>query len=351
MYLFAIGLAVLGTSCSSDDNSQQVVVLENTLEVQATKTTIVVNESIRFTTTLDGKREKEAELYIGDQRIYTPHVFSTVGVFEVIAKKGGAKSSKPVIITVEKAPGEEGEQIKTLAIIANYTTVNVGDVVKFSITDGENKVADAIIKDAEGKVVANGAWTASKEGTFKFSASKEGYNNSAEIEVNVIAKNETAEYFIEVNGDAHEIDPTSVKMLVEYEMVDGVKKPKIFSVKTGFATIHYANFVISATTTDFGRFGGEARGAMMRITKRVLQDIKKPLQLPGENPDRELNIGGWVSKDTKFYDIKEEHFKTFDTKLKGFNDGGDTKILIETPSIKISYTGDFRSMEFTAPSK
>lgn len=353
MYLFIVGLTVLGTSCSNDDNSQQVVVVENTLEVQANKTTIVANESVRFTTTLAGKREKQAELYIGDQRIYTPHVFSTAGVYEVIAKKDGVKSSNPVVITVDKAPGEEDEQgeIKTLTIIANYTTANIGDVVNFSVTDGENKITDAVIKDADGKVVLNGAWTATKEGTFKFTASKDGYNNSAEIEINVIAKNVPVGNFIEVNGVSHEIDPTSVKMLVEYESVDGVKKPKIFSIKTGFTTIYYATFVISATTTDFGRFNGEARGAMMRISKRVLQDIKKPLQLPGENPANEINIGGWVSKDTKFYDIKEDHTKSFDTKLKGFNDGGTAKIAIEAPGIKINYTGNFRSMEFTAPSK
>ncbi|MEK6449949.1 MULTISPECIES: hypothetical protein [unclassified Myroides] len=350
MCLFVAGLTVLGTSCSSDDNTKEVVLVEQALEVQATKTNVVRGESVRFMITFNGERESQAELFIGDQQIYTPHQFNKAGVYEVIAKKAGVKTSNPIIITVEKAAGEQDE-IKTLAITANYTSVEVGDVVKFFVTDGEKQVADAIIKDADGKVVTNGTWTTTKEGTFKFTASKEGYNNSTEIEINVVAKKAPAEFFIEINGVAHEIDPNSVRMLVESETVDGVKKPKIFSVKAGFTTLYYANFVISATTTDFGRVNGEAQGAMLRITKRVLQDIKLPLQLPGENPERELNIGGWVSKNVQFYDIKDSHFKTFDTKLKGFNDGGETKILIEAPGIKINYNGSFRSMDFTAPSK
>lgn len=70
------------------------------LALAASKTTVVVGESVQFNITTAGEALMDAELYIGSERISNPHTFDTAGTFEVQAKKTDFTDSNTVSIQV-----------------------------------------------------------------------------------------------------------------------------------------------------------------------------------------------------------------------------------------------------------
>lgn len=178
MFLAVAGLATFGASCSSDD-SKGGGGDDGKLSLTASKTNVEVDEAVTFTVKLDGKAETGAELYIGSTKIASPYTFKEEGVFEVVAKKKGATDSPAVKITVVK----KGEGKKTLKLSADKTAIKVGETVTFTVKDNKDEVvADAKIK--QGNVDVEGlTWKATEAGVFKFKASKDGFESSAEVSI------------------------------------------------------------------------------------------------------------------------------------------------------------------------
>lgn len=177
MFLAVAGLATFGASCSSDDNKSE----DPKLGLKADKTDIKVDETVTFTVESNGKAETAADLYKDGTKISNPYKFTEEGEFSIVAKKKGAVDSNAVKIKVTKdgTPGNE----KTLKLVADKPAANVGEVVTFTVTDGTGAVVeDAKIKQGNVAVTGN-TWTATAAGTFKFTASKEGYTTSNEAQV------------------------------------------------------------------------------------------------------------------------------------------------------------------------
>lgn len=177
MFLAVAGLATFGASCSSDDNKSE----DPKLALKADKTDIKVDETVTFTVESNGKAETAADLYKDGTKISNPYKFTEEGEFSIVAKKKGAVDSNAVKIKVTKdgTPGNE----KTLKLVADKPAANVGEVVTFTVTDGTGAVVeDAKIKQGNVAVTGN-TWTATAAGTFKFTASKEGYTTSNEAQV------------------------------------------------------------------------------------------------------------------------------------------------------------------------
>lgn len=78
---------------------------------------------------------------------------------------------------------------KELKLTANpQGEVFVGDVVNFSVSSGTEIIKDAVIMEGDKNAVKDGKWTATSEGSFKFKATKTGYNPSNEVTVVVKKK-------------------------------------------------------------------------------------------------------------------------------------------------------------------
>ncbi|MDR2223446.1 MAG: hypothetical protein LBE34_12030 [Flavobacteriaceae bacterium] len=91
---------------------------------------------------------------------------------------------------------------KELKLTANpQGEVFVGDVVNFSVSSGTEIIKDASIMEGGKNAVKDGKWTATAEGSFKFKATKTGYNPSNEVTVVVKKKvNPTFDYYISLAG-------------------------------------------------------------------------------------------------------------------------------------------------------
>ncbi len=181
MFLAVAGLATFGASCSSSDDNGGGK--DPQLTLKADKTSIKVDETVKFTVEVAGKAETGAELYKDGTKIANPYKFTEEGEFNIVAKKKGALDSQAVKITVTK-DGNGGKE-KTLTLTADKTAVKVGEKVTFTVKDNEGTViTDATIK--QGNVtVEGGSWTATATGTFKFKATKTGYTASGEVSVEV----------------------------------------------------------------------------------------------------------------------------------------------------------------------
>ena len=76
-----------------------------------------------------------------------------------------------------------------ITLTADKTTVEIGDIVTFTVTDAENQdvTSQANIYDAELTVVKDGKWTAATTGVYEFFATV-GSENSNYVKVSVMAK-------------------------------------------------------------------------------------------------------------------------------------------------------------------
>ena len=206
MFLAVAGLATFGASCSSsDDSTPPPPPAGKDLVLSADKTSVKEGEAVAFTVKVDGKVEAGAELYIGSEKISSPHTFAKEGKYEVKAKKKDFNDSKVVTITVKK--DEVPVDPLKLTLTPSKTEVFVGEVVTFTVKDenGAN-VTGFTVKQADGTAVANGLFNATAAGTFKFVASKEGYVSSEEVSVVVKTRPALTTNFFKYDGIQYEVD-------------------------------------------------------------------------------------------------------------------------------------------------
>lgn len=76
------------------------------LNLEASRSTVTVGETVTFTVTDGVEAVTGAELFIDDTKISSPYTFAEEGEFHVIAKKQGYATSNRVTITVEAVVDE-----------------------------------------------------------------------------------------------------------------------------------------------------------------------------------------------------------------------------------------------------
>lgn len=180
LFFVAASLAVFGTSCSNDDSSgseqSKLVLTSNTLDV-------MVGESVSFNVTTNGKTESGAELYIDSKKITNPHVFETEGEFKVVAKKNGFTESNPLIIKVFS----NNSEAKQLSLSASKTTITIGESVSFNITVDGTTESGAELFVGSDKITNPHVFET--EGTYDVIAKKQGFGNSNNVKITVVASN------------------------------------------------------------------------------------------------------------------------------------------------------------------
>jgi plastocyanin len=278
MFLAVAGLATFGVSCSSSDDSGNGGGGggdEKTLSLSADKKEIKEGESVTFTVKVGDKAESGAEFYIGSDKISNPHTFDTEGEYKVVAKKEGFKDSNVVTVKVTKE-GDVTPDPKTLVLKASPATVSVGETVNFTVQADGQFIADATIK-LNGETVSN-PWTATEVGTFKFKASKEGYEDSSEVTVTVNEAAALPENYVKVGDDFGEINNTRYSVnavniegswvIYEYQDVDDAGNPDgepyaVFTVDLGKVEGQYYEYrsilqvVVEQTDPEFYLFPGD----------------------------------------------------------------------------------------------
>lgn len=216
MFLAVAGLATFGASCSSDDNKnddpkQKDLVLSG-------KTDVKEGDAVTFTVKVGDKAEAGTDLYVAGEKVSNPYTFTKKGEFKVQAKKNGFNDSN--VLTVKVSDKDVvGPDPKTLVLsVVGGNEVMVGQDVVFLVKDNEGAtVTGATIKKANA-TVAN-PWTATEAGTFKFVASKDGYENSNEISVVVKEAPVVEENFVKIGNDAQSI--TVAQMSVNAQNING----------------------------------------------------------------------------------------------------------------------------------
>lgn len=172
----AVGLAALGTACSSDDSSG---VQQSKLSLKSDVSEVAVGGSVSFTVTVDGEAESGAELYIGSEKITNPYVFDTEGDFKVIAKKQGFINSNEITIKVTSGAVEA----KPLTLSADKTEITVGESVNFAVmVDGESESGAELYIDTE--KITN-PYVFDTEGEFQVIAKKQGFTDSNIVTITV----------------------------------------------------------------------------------------------------------------------------------------------------------------------
>ena len=123
----AFVLLTIFASCSSDD-SKGGNPPGNELFLVASSNSILVNESVTFTTSSKDNPVSEVQLFANEVLITNPHTFDTKGTYQVIAKKTGYKDSNVVTIQVkeENEPEPENPLYQHRVIVEDFTGTACG---------------------------------------------------------------------------------------------------------------------------------------------------------------------------------------------------------------------------------
>ena len=212
MFLAVAGLATFGASCSSDDSKNDDPVKKDL--VLSGKTDVKEGDAVTFTVKVGDKAETGTDLYVDGVKAANPHTFSKVGEYKVQAKKNGFNDSNVLTVKVSEKGGVDPEpepDPKTLVLsVVGGTEAIAGQEVIFLVKDNEgNNVTGTVIKK-DGTTVSN-PWTPTEAGTFKFVASKEGYENSNEVTVNVTVVDVPEGNFVKIGNKYYNIENMRLK--------------------------------------------------------------------------------------------------------------------------------------------
>lgn len=213
MFLAVAGLATFGASCSSDDSKNEDP-KQKDLTLSADKPSVKEGGAVTFTVKVDGKVEAGADLYIGSEKITSPHTFAKEGKYEVKAKKKDFKDSNVVTITVTKDGGPDPEpEKKKLTLLADLEEAGLGEVVTFSVLEGSaNVTADTKIYVNGSTLIEGSTFTTDEAGTYKFVAKKEGALDSDEVTVTFIEKLVIPEGTARISYDNQVVDGVTLKI-------------------------------------------------------------------------------------------------------------------------------------------
>ena len=342
MFLAVAGLATFGASCSSDDNKnddpkQKDLVLSG-------KTEVKVDEAVTFTVKVGDKAEAGTDLYVGGEKVSNPYTFTKVGEFKVQAKKKGFNDSNVLTVKVSDEDVIGPDPKKLVLSVVGSSEVNIGDNVVFAVKDAEGQnVTGVTIKT--GTTTVDNPWTPTEAGTFKFVASKEGFENSNEVSVTVKETTVPEGQFLKVGDVNYSIDDTKTKLYAHTITQNGQNFIRLYSQTIEGQEIFYCVFVMDVRTADFAASQDGTTGAVARFTKLVVQDPEsEDVLLPGVNPEAEVNMASWILSESGEVDFTAAEVTLFDVDLIGFQDGGTTQITAGNANGSASYDGAFDSM-------
>lgn len=236
------------------------------------------------------------------------------------------------------------EETKTLKLTSDKLEVTIGDEIKFNVTDGKNAVADVVITEVGGGTIAQGVWKAVKAGTFKFMATKVGYEKSNEITVVVKEAEKEVANAIKVGDDLYSIDSAML-------MAETMKDPegtfiRLYSTVIDNEEVFFCRFLMDVRTENFDIVDKKPIGAIARVFKVVIQDMtQEKVILPGMDLESDINVNGWILSDKGEVDFEPDDVTNFDVKLTGgMNDGGKTVLTVKNESGLVDYSGEFKSL-------
>ncbi|EHQ42122.1 hypothetical protein [Myroides odoratus] len=272
MFLAVAGLATFGASCSSDDSKnddpkQKDLVLSG-------KTDVKEGDAVTFTVKVGDKAEAGTDLYVAGEKVSNPYTFTKKGEFKVQAKKNGFNDSNVLTVKVsdKDVVGPDPDPKKLVLSVAGVSEVEEGAEVNFIVKDGAGAVVGGVVIKKGTEVVSN-PWIAAGEGTFKFVASKEGYENSNEVSV-VVKQNTIPANFVKVNGVHTEITNLKRVYINAVKNAQGQFQPFMYTEE---------GRTYSVVTYELGTIDEEAgayvtRSSTIFITNQV---IGQPYVWPG----------------------------------------------------------------------
>ncbi|WP_353119209.1 hypothetical protein [Myroides odoratus] len=270
MFLAVAGLATFGASCSSSDDNGGDGGQKKDL-VLSGKTDVKEGDAVTFTVKVGDKAEAGTDLYVAGEKVSNPYTFAKVGEFKVQAKKNGFNDSNVLTVKVSEKGGVTPDPKTLVLSVVGGTDVKVGDEVVFLVKDNEGAtVTGATIKKG-GTTVAS-PWVPTEVGTFKFVASKDGYENSNEVSV-VVAQNTIPENFVKVNGVHTEITNLKRVYINGVKNAQGQFQPYIYTEEgSSFSVVTY-----ELGTIDEAAQAYVTRSSTVFITNQV---VGQPYQWP-----------------------------------------------------------------------
>ncbi|MGQ8868273.1 hypothetical protein [Myroides sp. TSA_177.3] len=240
MFLAVAGLATFGASCSSDDSKnddpkQKDLVLSG-------KTDVKEGDAVTFTVKVGDKAEAGTDLYVAGEKVSNPYTFTKKGEYKVQAKKNGFNDSNVLTVKVSEKDIVTPDPKTLVLSVAGASEVEEGAEVNFIVKDGSGAVVAGVVIKKGTEVVSN-PWIAAGEGTFKFVASKEGYENSNEVSVKVNASTVAGENQLVLEGITYNLD-FSQMTINGVKQTDGTFLPKQYPLNGGgFAYIYGVNII------------------------------------------------------------------------------------------------------------
>ncbi|MDM1367841.1 hypothetical protein HX052_16910 [Myroides marinus] len=183
LIFFSVIFLIIGViACSKSDDSDGGTDKKE-LFVKSDKEKIVIGELVKFSAfTKEGKGVKDATFYINGNKISNEYKFDKKGVYNVVAKSAGYKTSSPIAINVT----EGGEVIaEKIELSADRGTLYVGETVKFTVKQKGKEVSGYQIKIVGGENITGNTWTPKAKGVYKFIATL-GDKISNEISVEAV---------------------------------------------------------------------------------------------------------------------------------------------------------------------
>ena len=158
------------TSSSTTSSTTSSIVVKTQLTLTAPKTTLEINEEVLISSNVEG-----ATLTTAEGATITNNVFKATkeGAYVVTAHKDGNFIDGTLTITVLAAKTE-------IVLTATKTNLDLNE----SVTINSN-IEGVTLTTTEGATIENGVFTASKEGTYVVTGTKEGRYNDGTLTISV----------------------------------------------------------------------------------------------------------------------------------------------------------------------
>lgn len=142
LLLFLAVIAFVG--CSSDDNTNNVLVREELL-LTAEKNKIIVGDELVFTAVDSEGKVVDAAFYIEDRQVNNPVKFDRLGVFYVVAKKEGFKDSNVLKVFVHEETVEDTPNDKPIFFTLDGTDIEF-EIVMLEVVSEDIVVDGSVVK-------------------------------------------------------------------------------------------------------------------------------------------------------------------------------------------------------------
>lgn len=241
--LFTIAILVIGVAaCSSDDDAVENTSLKEVF-LKADRNRINENETVTFTAVDSESKLVDVEFYINGLEVGKKHKFEKRGVYIVTAKRDGYKVNSPLAIQVVK----EGEVVvNTLELSADKYEMYTGEVVKFTVTDGNNFIYKPNVFLEGTELSVDEVWVPSTPGEYKFICHHYGYFDSNVITINVKQKPVDENKYFTIDDVKFSINQTALYI---YATPDN--KPILFSEEVEGVTSYYYVYSIYYIDTEY----------------------------------------------------------------------------------------------------